>query len=143
VRRFDGEYRWFLFRAEPLRDDCGNIIRWYGTNTDIEERKRVESLLAAEKRTFEMIAGGARLADILENLCNTIDAQVPNLISTVMLMDTDGMRLWPGAGPRLPKGWVDAIAPVMIGPCVRSCGTAAFRRQRVIASDIATKPFMG
>ena len=140
VRRFDGEYRWFLFRAEPLRDDSGDIIRWYGTNTDIEERKRAEALLAAEKRTLEMIASGALLADILENLCNTIDAQVPNLISTVMLMDTDGMRLWPVAAPRLPKGWLEVISPVTIGPCVRSCGTAAFRRQRVIASDIATDP---
>jgi GAF domain-containing protein len=87
-----------------------------------------------------MIASGALLADILENLGNTIDVQVPNLISTVMLMDTDGMRLWPVAGPRLPKGWIDAIAPVTIGPCVRSCGTAAFWRQRVIASEIATDP---
>src|SRR5713226_6869955 len=140
MRRFDGEYRWFLFRAEPLRDDSGDIIRWYGTNIDIGERKRAEALLAAEKRTLEMIASGALLVDILENLCNTIDAQVPNLISTVMLMDTDGMRLWPGAGPWLPKGWIDAIAPVTIGHCVRSCGTAVFRRQRVIASDIATDP---
>jgi PAS domain S-box-containing protein len=55
LRRFDGEYRWFLFRAEPLRDDLGNIIRWYGTNIDIEERKQAEALLAAEKRTLEMI----------------------------------------------------------------------------------------
>ncbi len=140
VRRFDGEYRWFLFRAEPLRDDSGDIIRWYGTNIDIGERKRAEALLAAEKRTLEMIASGALLADILENLCNTIDAQVPNLISTVMLMDTDGMHLWPVAAPRLPKGWLEVISPVTIGPCVRSCGTAAFRRQRVIASDIAADP---
>jgi PAS domain S-box-containing protein len=51
LRRFDGEYRWFLFRAEPLRDDLGNIIRWYGTTVDIEERKQAEALLAAEKRT--------------------------------------------------------------------------------------------
>src|SRR5260370_1240735 len=87
-----------------------------------------------------MIASGALLADILENLCNTIDAQVPNLISTVMLMDTDGMHLWPVAAPRLPKGWLEVISPVTIGPCVRSCGTAAFRRQRVIASDIAADP---
>src|SRR6266851_3875307 len=140
VRRFDGEYRWFVFRAEPLRDDSGDIIRWYGTNIDIGERKRAEALLAAEKRTLEMIASGALLADILENLCNTIDAQVPNLISTVMLMDTDGMHLWPVAAPRLPKGWLEVISPVTIGPCVRSCGTAAFRRQRVIASDIAADP---
>src|SRR6266852_7526274 len=140
VRRFDGEYRWFLFRAEPLRDDSGHIIRWYGANTDIEERKRAESLLAAEKRTLEMIAGGAPLTDILENLCDTIDAQAGNIISAVMLMDTDGLRLWPAAGRRVPKGWVEAISPLTIGPCIGSCGTAASRKQRVTVSDIATDP---
>jgi PAS domain S-box-containing protein len=45
MRRFDGEYRWFLFRPAPLRDRAGNVIRWYGTNTDIEDRKRAESAL--------------------------------------------------------------------------------------------------
>ena len=42
LRRFDGEYRWFLFRTTPLVDDSGRIIRWYGINIDIEERKRAE-----------------------------------------------------------------------------------------------------
>src|SRR5713101_6338874 len=139
LRRYDGEYRWFLFRAEPARDDHGDTIRWYGTNTDIEERKRAESLLAAEKRTLEMIASGALLADILENLCDTIDAQVPDLISTIMLMDSDGQRLWPVAG-RAPKGWFEAISPLPIGPCIGSCGTSASLKQRVIVSDIATDP---
>src|SRR5438132_9422112 len=45
VRRFDGEYRWFLFRAVPVRDERGKVIRWYGTNTDIEDRKRAEEKL--------------------------------------------------------------------------------------------------
>ena len=40
LRRFDGTYRWFLFRAEPLRDDSGNILNWYGTDTDIEDLKQ-------------------------------------------------------------------------------------------------------
>ncbi len=71
LRRFDGEYRWFLFRAVPIRDDQGVVVRWYGTNTEIEDRKRAESLLSAEKRTLEMIAGGASLTNILENLCST------------------------------------------------------------------------
>jgi hypothetical protein len=44
-----------------VRDDHGTIVKWYGVNTDIEDRKRSESLLAAEKRTLEMIAGGASL----------------------------------------------------------------------------------
>src|ERR1700733_1937730 len=42
MRRFDGEYRWFLLRASPLRDESGKIVRWYGTNTDIDDRKRAE-----------------------------------------------------------------------------------------------------
>ena len=45
LRRFDGEYRWFLIRAEPVRDEHGNVVRWYGTSTDIEELKRAEKEL--------------------------------------------------------------------------------------------------
>ena len=140
LRRYDGEYRWFLFRAEPVRDNHGNIFKWYGANTDIDDRKRAEALLAAETRTLEMIANGARLADILERLCATIDAQAGNTISAVMLMDADRMRLWPVARPRLPKGWIEAITPLKIGPGIGSCGSAAFLKQRVIVSDIATDP---
>ena len=44
-RRHDGEYRWFLFRASPLRDEKGNIVKWYGINTDIDERRRGEAEL--------------------------------------------------------------------------------------------------
>jgi PAS domain S-box-containing protein len=42
LRRHDGVYRWFLIRAEPFRDESGNIVRWYGTSTDIDDRKRAE-----------------------------------------------------------------------------------------------------
>lgn len=42
LRRFDGSYRWFLIRVNPLRDETGNIVKWYGANTDIDERKRAE-----------------------------------------------------------------------------------------------------
>src|SRR5205814_6880303 len=45
LRRFDGEYRWFLIRFEPLQDEHGEIVNWYGTNTDIEELKRGEEAL--------------------------------------------------------------------------------------------------
>ena len=140
LRRFDGEYRWFLFRAIPVRDEQGRVLRWYGTNTDIEDLKRAESLLAAEKRVLEMIAGGASLTDILDDLCRTIDAQAPNTITTVLLMDSDGKRLWPVAGPRVPAGWTQAITPLEIGPRVGSCGTAAYLKEPVIASDIANDP---
>ena len=55
MRRFDGEYRWFLFRASPLRDLAGNIVKWYGTNTDIDDRKRAEEALRANERNFRLI----------------------------------------------------------------------------------------
>jgi len=45
IRKAEGEYRWFLTRAMPLRDEEGNLIKWYGTNTDIEDRKRAEESL--------------------------------------------------------------------------------------------------
>lgn len=45
MRRFDGVYRYFLFRANPLRDDNGDIVKWFGTNTDINDRKEAEEQL--------------------------------------------------------------------------------------------------
>lgn len=55
LRRHDGEYRWFLFRVEPLRDELGNIVRWYGTNTDIENLKRTEGKLRQDERELRRI----------------------------------------------------------------------------------------
>jgi PAS domain S-box-containing protein len=52
LRRFDGEYRWFLFQAEPLRDEAGNIVKWYGSSTDIEDRKRAEEALRDSEQRF-------------------------------------------------------------------------------------------
>src|SRR6266478_9899892 len=87
-----------------------------------------------------MIAAGAPLADILVALCTAIDSQNPDIISTILLWDPDGQRLWPTAGPRVPRGWTQALSPAMIGPNFGSCGTAAFRKERVIISDIANDP---
>jgi formate hydrogenlyase transcriptional activator len=52
LRRFDGEYRWFLFRYEPLRDEAGNVVNWYGTNTDIDDLKRAEQKLRESEEEF-------------------------------------------------------------------------------------------
>src|SRR6266404_6264769 len=49
VRRADGEYRWFLQRNVPLRDETGKIVKWYGTGIDIEERKRAEESLRSSE----------------------------------------------------------------------------------------------
>src|SRR5580692_8657723 len=67
-RRFDGEFRWFLFRGSPLRDRSGKVAKWYGTNTDLEERKCAEDALRkTEERwrsVFENSAIGVALTDL-------------------------------------------------------------------------------
>jgi PAS domain S-box-containing protein len=52
LRRFDGVYRWFLFQAEPLHDQSGKIVKWYGSSTDIEDRKRAEEALRESEMRF-------------------------------------------------------------------------------------------
>ena len=59
LRRHDGGYRWFLFRANPLRDESGTIVKWYGVNTDIEDRKRAEAEL---RRAYDSFAEAQRLS---------------------------------------------------------------------------------
>ena len=59
LRRHDGEYRWFLFRASPLRAADGAIVKWYGVNTDIEDRKRAEVEL---RRAYDSFADAQRLS---------------------------------------------------------------------------------
>jgi PAS domain S-box-containing protein len=59
LRRFDGVHRWFMFRASPLRDESGNIARWYGTNTHIEERKCAEEALRSNEQKLQQIVEGA------------------------------------------------------------------------------------
>jgi PAS domain S-box-containing protein len=59
LRGPDGEFRWFLFRANPLRDETGRIIKWYGVNTDIEDRKKAEAEL---RRAYDSFADGQRLS---------------------------------------------------------------------------------
>lgn len=101
---------------------------------------KAESLLTAERRILEMIASGACLANVLENLCREIDAQCPGVMSTVMLMDPDNKRLWPVGAQRVRQEWLSAITPLPIGPRMGSCGTAAFQKQRIITPDIANDP---
>src|SRR6202790_3867347 len=54
-RRFDGEYRWFLIRAVPVRDENGKVVSWYGSSTDIEDRKRAEEKLRQDERELRRI----------------------------------------------------------------------------------------
>src|SRR6267378_218492 len=105
---------------------------------DISNRKRREALLAGENRVLEMVAKGDSLADILDNLCRLVEEQSSGVLASILLMDPNGKQLRHGAAPNLPKAYNDAIDGLVIGPAVGSCGTAAYRAEQVIVSDIAT-----
>jgi PAS domain S-box-containing protein len=53
--RFDGSYRWFLVFANPLRDESGSVVAWYGTNIDIDDRKQAEATLRAREESWLQI----------------------------------------------------------------------------------------
>jgi PAS domain S-box-containing protein len=99
-----------------------------------------DALASIHRQALELIVQGASLETVLDALCDGIDALDPDLISSVLLADPDGQRLWPKAGRRVPEDWKQFITPLPIGPCVGACGTAAFRKERVINQDIATDP---
>jgi formate hydrogenlyase transcriptional activator len=67
LRRFDGEYRWFLFQYEPLRDVTGTIVNWYGTNTDIETLKRTEEKLREDERELRRITDAIPQAIVVQD----------------------------------------------------------------------------
>jgi signal transduction histidine kinase len=106
---------------------------------EIEDRKRAEELLAGEKRLLEMIARGDSRALVLDALCRLVEELTSGCLSSILLLDPNN-RLRHGAAPSLPTPYTDAIDGLAIGPSVGSCGTAAYRAEPVIVSDIATDP---
>jgi len=72
IRRTDGEYRWFLCRAVPLRDKRGKVVKWYGAATDIQDRKRAEELQAELAHTNRVSTMGELVASISHELAQPI-----------------------------------------------------------------------
>jgi PAS domain S-box-containing protein len=68
LRGADGVFRWFLTRVAPLRDSAGQIIRWFGTNTNVDEARRANQKLQASERKFAAIFDRAPLAIGLSRL---------------------------------------------------------------------------
>jgi formate hydrogenlyase transcriptional activator len=67
LRRHDGVYRWFLIRVEPLQEESGEIVRWYGTNTDIQDRKQTEEKLREDEREIRRITDAIPQTIVVQN----------------------------------------------------------------------------
>jgi len=87
LRRHDGVYRWFLIRVEPFRDESGKLVRWYGTSTDIEDRKQAEQKLRQDERELR------QLIDFLPQHVLVLDAEGTLVQANQTTLDYSGHTL--------------------------------------------------
>src|SRR5216684_596972 len=87
LRRHDGVYRWFFVRAEPLRDDAGNIVKWYATSTDIEDRKQAEEKLRRDEREIR------RITDVIAQLIVVHDPEGTSIYANQAVLDYTGLTI--------------------------------------------------
>jgi PAS domain S-box-containing protein len=97
IRRADGEYRWFLLRVQPVYDGAHAIVRWYGTNTDIEDRKRAEMRLGEQLR-FETLRREVSVA-LVSAAPGDFDARLGDALTRVAaFFGADAARLLQATG---------------------------------------------
>lgn len=99
IRGKDGQYRWFLIRDNPLRDEQGRVLRWYGTRTDIEDRKRAEEAL---RKAQADLAHVTRIMTMGE-LAASIAHEVNQPISGIVINGNTCLRWLAGDSPNLDE----------------------------------------
>jgi PAS domain S-box-containing protein len=105
-----------------------------------EQTGTSQALSLLDDRILAMIMGQNPLPAILDALCADIEKHHEGMLCSVLFLDADGTTLRNGAAPSLPLEYSQAIDGAKIGPCAGSCGTAIYRKQPVVVSDIATDP---
>jgi PAS domain S-box-containing protein len=136
----DGTTKHLHSISHPVVDESGEITEIVGTLMDVTERMRAEALRDGESRILEMIARDAPLEEILEKLVRVVEAQFAGLLCSVLLLDEDGQHVRHGAAPSLPEPYTRAINGLRIGPKAGSCGTAMYRGEPVVVTDILQDP---
>lgn len=107
---------------------------------DVTESRRAQALEAGQRVILGAIAGREPLPAVLDQVTRLCEAQMPDSLCSILLLDADGRRVHTGAAPSLPDAYNRAINGLEIGPERGSCGTSAYRRERVVVTDIATDP---
>jgi len=87
IRRYDGEYRWFLIRVLPEFDAEGKVVRWLGSDTDIEDRKRAETKLLEDEREFR------RITDAIPQTIVVLDPSGDPLYANQAVLEYTGLTM--------------------------------------------------
>jgi len=104
------------------------------------KRSLPSALSQLYKSILKMISSQTSLAEVLQSLCKLIEAEYPELLCSVLVLDSDGVTLRPGAAPSFPVEFSRGKDGIKIGPLAGSCGAAAYRGEPVIVADIASDP---
>lgn len=140
IRDSSGTLKWLLTSKLPVHNASGDVIGIVGIARDITERKRSESLHLGQAHLLKMIALGAPLVEVFSSLILLIEAHVPDVTGSILMLAPDGRHIVNGAAPNLDPAFCQLIEGAEIGPATGSCGTAMWRGEPVIVSDIATDP---
>ena len=140
-----GEVHWVAFEGSVVCGANARPVRLLGVARDITEHKHAEERLhkqvVMERRVLAQISAGVPLGDVLGDLVCAVEQRSDVEMSvSISFLDKQGKRLLHGAAPSLPQAYNDAIHGIAIGPAAGSCGTAAFRGETVVATDIAQDP---
>ena len=107
---------------------------------DVTQKNKDDILRIGQGRLLEMIARGAPLSDTLDELMLLVESQSDGLYCSVLLLDDDRQRILAGSGPSLPAALMTGLNGFPIGPSAGSCGTAIYRKDTVIVTDIMADP---
>jgi len=110
--------------------------------SDLADREQSEQREQSRNHVLQLMARGAPLAEILKAIVRGVEQECPDLLCSIMLLDSEGRHLVIGAAPSLPDFFIDAISGLEVGVGAGSCGTAAFTGQRVVVEDIQTHPYL-
>lgn len=81
LRRFDGEYRWFLFRTNPMLDASGKVVKWYGVNTDIHDRRQAEEDLSKAHTELASVARVTSLGMLTASIAHEVNQPLSGIIT--------------------------------------------------------------
>ena len=137
-RRADGTHRWFRMRAQPLHDSDGRIVLWYLLQTDIDDQRRAEALLASERLLLERLARGHPVAHVLEELCRQLESRSPGSVCGVVVVTRNGTSFEMGAAPSVPAPVMSSIVGRPIHGGAGPCAMAVHTNEQVIAADLAS-----
>ncbi|MFS2093793.1 EAL domain-containing protein [Pseudomonas sp. Pseusp11] len=151
-----------LMMVEHGKDEIGNMAR--AVNQFLKDRLQLEKktvqlsiaterlalqnnrleqeaiIRAGQGHVLELIARSTELAEVLDSLAHLVESQLEGMMVSILVLDEDGKHLLHGAAPSLPKAYNQLIDGIAIGPNVGSCGTAVYRREPVIVTDIELDP---